>query len=78
MTRKGQRRAGLAVPDVTVNPRAIPKPPKRRDKVFQMRLTTAEFNELHEMAEKLGLTITSYLLGLHKQAVAALSRKGGK
>jgi len=63
--------------NVKVDPTAIPKPHKLRDRVFQMRLTAAERREIKETAKALGLTATAYLLGLHAQAVEALREKGG-
>jgi hypothetical protein len=74
--RKRKGRISADLPDLNVDPRAIRAEKELRDRVFQMRLTESEQKELRETADRLGVTITTYLLGLHKQAMRTLRRKG--
>jgi len=48
---------------------------ERRSETLVIRLTPSEKRSLRKMADKFGLTITAYLIGLHEQAVKAVKRK---
>ena len=51
---------------------------ERRSETLVIRLTPSEKRSLRKMADKFGLTITGYLIGLHEQAVKAVKRKRSK
>ena len=78
---KGKKRqtwADATAPPPKVDPTAIPRPREYANRVLQIRLTTREHEEIGEMATRLGLTRSAYLLGLHHQAVAFFHTKGGR
>lgn len=76
MGRKRRGRISANLPDLNVDPLGIRAEKELRDRVFQMRLTESEQKELRETADRLGVTITTYLLGLHQQAMKTLRKKG--
>jgi predicted DNA binding CopG/RHH family protein len=51
-------------------------PPVRREARIDLRVTPEELDEIKEVADSLGLTLSEYLRQCHKRAVEAL-RKGG-
>ena len=78
---KGKKRqtwADATAPPPRVDPDAIPKPREYADRVLQIRLTAREHQEIGEIAARLGLTRSAYLLGLHHQALAFFQKKGGR
>jgi len=67
-----------AMPGMALDPRALAEPRELRDRLLQLRVTASELAEIHETARSLGLTMTAYVIGLHRQAVATLAKRGGR
>ncbi len=61
-----------------IDPQALVEEQERADHVLQVRLTAREHQEIRQTAQRFGLSMTSYLLGLHRKAVEALQKKGGR
>jgi len=51
---------------------ALAKPRGDKDARLEIRITKAELTEIKATADKLGLTVTEYLLQLHRHAVKKL------
>ena len=66
------------MPDMAIDPHTLNEPRERRDRLLQVRVTVSELAGIHRTARSLGLTTTAYVIGLHRQAVAALAKRGGR
>ena len=64
-------------PDLGLDPSRI-EPTDLKARNLTIRLSDREHRELREMADTLGVSVTHYLLSLHRQARAAMQQKGGK
>lgn len=72
MGRKRTRWSDSAGKPPKLDPEALAEATEPADRVLQIRLTASEHEEIKQIAQRLGLTMTAYLLGLHRQAVEAL------
>ncbi len=77
MGRKPRKRPEPPAELPEIDPEALVKEQERADHVLQIRLTASEHREIKHIAQRFGLSMTSYLLGLHRKAVEALAKKGG-
>ena len=49
---------------------------ERHDTLFSFRMNKQDLEDIRRAAEALGVTVTSYLLSLHRQALEQLRKKG--
>ena len=78
MGRKPRKRSEPPAELPEIDPETLVEEQERADHVLQIRLTASEHEEIKRTAQGLGLSMTSYLLGLHHKAVEALQKKGGR
>jgi hypothetical protein len=74
--RKGVR-IKATLPPLTLDPKAVEER-ERRTTQLTLRLTPTERQELQVVADHYHVTVTAYLLGLHRQAMAAMRQNGGR
>lgn len=76
---KGKRVSRKAeLPELGVDPRKAAPEAERRTSGLTIRLTPSERREVQDMADRFGVTVTAYLMGLHAQARRAVQGKGGQ
>jgi len=73
--RKSKKRPKL--PDMSLDPEALDLPEYRKSQ-FNIKLSQRELDEIKAMAKRFKVGVSDYLIGLHNQAVAAVSRKKPK
>ncbi|MFC1805848.1 hypothetical protein ACFL09_02580 [Planctomycetota bacterium] len=78
MGRKPRKRPEPPAELPQIDPEALVEEEERADHVLQIRLTAGEHEEIRQTAQALGMSMTSYLLGLHRKAVEVLRKKGGR
>lgn len=66
------------LPKLGIDPRKAPPEAEQRTSGLTIRLTPTERREVQEMADRFNVTVTAYLMGLHRQAWDAVHRKGGR
>ena len=67
---KGARRVSrkARLPELGLDPASAVGPTEQRTASLTIRLTPTERREVREIADHFGVTVTSYLMGLHEQA----------
>jgi hypothetical protein len=75
---KARGRKPAKLPELGVDPRGAMEPAEQRTATLTIRLTPTERREVGEMADRFGVTVTAYLLGLHEQAWRAVHQNGGQ
>ena len=60
--------------DLSIDPEAI-SAHEYRTAQFNIKLTERELESIRKMAKRLGVSVSDYLVELHRQAEAAMSRK---
>lgn len=63
-----------ALPDLSIDLEKI-SAHEYRTAQFNIKLTERELESIRDMAKWLGVSVSDYLVGLHRQALAAASRK---
>ena len=63
-----------ALPDLSIDPSKL-NAYEYRSEQFNIKLTPKELESIRSMAKSLGVPVVDYLVGLHNQAVEAISRK---
>ena len=69
---KPRKRAEL--PDAGLDPEALAVPEYRREQI-NVRVTEVELRSIRAVAKRLRVSVSDYLVGLHRQAVQHLSQK---
>jgi len=77
---RGKRRVSRSArpPELGVDPRGAMEPAEQRTASLTIRVTPTERRQLRAMAERFGVTVTAYLMGLHEQAWRTVHQNGGQ